>query len=185
MDAPKGLASYLDTVEGEEVDSSSVFKRFDWLSSPYSEIFFKNKSIFFLHFRFSPHLIWSVTFNSLLWRYYGGTIQHFHLQHSYQTLLQWMRWHNVQNTYQTLLEGMICSLVSPASSAQPVWMGWTSTWLLERADPPSLPTQGRSLECYGSGRSLSAPLLLGGCFCSPAPCPRSSPFFSTGFQWQI
>ena len=29
MNAPKGLASYLDTVEGEEVDSSSVFERFD------------------------------------------------------------------------------------------------------------------------------------------------------------
>ena len=29
MNAPKGLVSYLDTVEGEEVDSSSVFERFD------------------------------------------------------------------------------------------------------------------------------------------------------------
>ena len=56
---------------------------------------------------------------------------------------------------------MMCSLVSPVSSAQPVWMGWTSTLLLERVDPPSLPTQGRSLECFGSGESLSAPLLLG------------------------
>ena len=80
---------------------------------------------------------------------------------------------------------MICSLVSPASSALPVWMGWTSTLLLERVDPPSLPTQGRSLECCGSRQSLSKPLLLEECFCLPAPCPRSSPFFSTDFQWQI
>ena len=183
MDAPKGLASYLDTVEGEEVDSSSVFERFDWLSSPYLEIFFRIESNIFLHFRLSPHLIWSFTFNSLLWRYYGGTIQHFHLQHSYQTLLKGMRWHSVQNPYQTLLKGMQSSLT-----------GFFRTTGVEGLDLDFAAGEGRSSKSPNTGaisgvlriwKEFICTSIAGGCFCSPAPCPRSSPFFSTGFRWQI
>ena len=103
----------------------------------------KSNQMSSLHFRLSPHLIWSVTFNSLLWRYYRGTIQHFHLQHSYQALLEGMRWHDIQNTYQTLLDG--------GDDMQSSLTGFFSTTGVDGLDLDFAAGEGRSSKSPNTG----------------------------------